>query len=157
VSGEPNEAASLERARPEDVPVLVGLGQEAPRPPSASGLEQERGAGRLWVLRTRQGLVAWCSVRFVADELQIEDLAVAPGCRGQGWGRRLLAVLLELARRRGAATAHLEVRRGNAPARGLYRSAGFAEVGRRRDYYQGPREDAVLMRRQLLAGSGDDC
>jgi ribosomal-protein-alanine N-acetyltransferase len=142
-------AAALERARSGDLPELLWLGAQQPRPVTAAELEREQRAGRLWVLRGRGGIVAWCCVRLVADELQIEDLAVAAAWRRRGWGRRLLSLVVALARRRGATTAHLEVRRGNAAARGLYRSAGFAEVGERRDYYREPREDAVLMRRPL--------
>lgn len=143
-------SAALERATPADLPALAAA---LPRPPTRDALLREQRAGRLWVLRSPAGIVAWCSARLVADELQIEDLGVAPQSRRRGWGRRLLSLLLALGRQRGAATAWLEVRRGNASARRLYRAAGFAEVGVRRDYYAAPRDDAVLMRCRLTPES----
>lgn len=142
-------SAALERAGPDDVEALVALGAAQTRPLTRDEVLREQSAGRLWVLRGPGGLVGWSSARVVADELLIEDLGVAAASRRRGWGRRLLGLLLALGRQRGAATAWLEVRRGNAAARELYRSAGFEEVGVRRDYYEAPREDAVLMRRPL--------
>jgi ribosomal-protein-alanine N-acetyltransferase len=61
----------------------------------------------------------------------------------------MLADLLAEAVRRGAREAFLEVRVDNEPARALYRSEGFDEVGRRRGYYDGGRVDAVTMRKEL--------
>lgn len=151
MSGSPS--AALESATPDDVAALVALGAGAPRPPTRDEVLRELRAGRLWVLRGPEGIVAWSSVRLVADELQIEDLGVAPASRRCGWGRRLVALLLALGRQRGATTAWLEVRRGNTAARELYRVAGFEEVGVRRGYYSAPSDDAVLMRHRLTPGT----
>ena len=49
------------------------------------------------------------------------------------------------ARERGLAFLTLEVRQSNLPARKTYEKCGFREAGRRRNYYEKPREDAVLM------------
>lgn len=43
----------------------------------------------------------------------------------------------------------LEVRASNAPAIALYRKHGFQEAGRRKNYYQQPREDAIIMTREF--------
>ena len=72
-------------------------------------------------------------------------IAVRPSARRSGWARRLLAVCVEQWRRDGVVEAFLEVRASNAPAIGLYRSAGWIEVGRRRQYYPDG-EDALVMR-----------
>jgi ribosomal-protein-alanine N-acetyltransferase len=61
----------------------------------------------------------------------------------------MLDALLEEAVRRGAHEAFLEVRADNAAARAMYRSAGFAELGIRRGYYDAGRVDAVTMRKVL--------
>jgi ribosomal-protein-alanine N-acetyltransferase len=45
------------------------------------------------------------------------------------------------------AAVFLEVRESNGPARALYEARGFHSVGRRRDYYQRPTEDALVLRR----------
>lgn len=92
-----------------------------------------------------RGLVAYCTFRLVSDEFHLHNLAVSPDFRGQCLGRRLLRVALGLGGRRGATTAHLEVRRSNSPAIALYTSEGFEVVGARRGYYRLPEEDALLM------------
>jgi len=74
--------------------------------------------------------------RSVADESELLLLAVLPGHHRQGIGTRLLDDFLDRARAGGATRVHLEVRDGN-PAIAMYRSAGFAPVGRRRNYYYG--------------------
>jgi len=90
-------------------------------------------------------VVAW----FVADEGQIANLAVAPTGWGRGIGRALLTSALREAAARGATDVYLEVRNSNYRARRLYGSCGFKEVGRRRNYYRLPVEDAVVLRRTL--------
>jgi len=75
-----------------------------------------------------------------------------PEARGQGHGRRLVEAIANGARLRGARTLFLEVRDGNDGALALYRSDGFSEVGRRKNYYNGAtgeRFDAITMRRDL--------
>jgi ribosomal-protein-alanine N-acetyltransferase len=83
--------------------------------------------------------------RTVADEAELLLIAVVPSRHRRGIGRMLLDNFLDRARNDGAVRVHLEVRDGNS-AVGLYRDAGFAPVGRRRNYYHAPdgrRFDAV--------------
>jgi ribosomal-protein-alanine N-acetyltransferase len=87
-------------------------------------------------------VVAW----FVMDEGEIADLAVAPEARKLGVGKLLLGSALRAARARGASAIYLEVRESNEPARRLYASHGFTEIGRRRRYYRKPVEDALVLR-----------
>jgi [ribosomal protein S18]-alanine N-acetyltransferase len=90
--------------------------------------------------------------RVVLDEFQIDNLAVLPALRRQGIGARLLRAALETARKKGAIRALLEVRANNAIAQNLYRKFRFEAVGTRRDYYQQPAEDALVMVCDLLQG-----
>ena len=82
---------------------------------------------------------------IVAEEMHILNLAVHPQHRRRGIARRLLAGALRQARSLGAQEAWLEVRPSNTPARALYESFGFAEVGRRPHYYSDTQEDALLL------------
>jgi ribosomal-protein-alanine N-acetyltransferase len=89
--------------------------------------------------------------RSVADEAELLLLAVLPSRHRQGIGTRLLDDFMERAQDQNAARAHLEVRDGN-PAVAMYRGAGFSQVGRRRNYYQGSdglRYDALTLARKL--------
>lgn len=96
-----------------------------------------------------QALLGWAGVRIVADSAEILTVGVIPAARRQGIGARLLAMLLDEARRRGAVEAFLEVRVDNPGAQQLYQRARFVQVGLRRGYYDGGQVDAVVMRRAL--------
>ena len=96
-------------------------------------------------------VLAYCAWQLVTPEAEIHGLAVRVEDQGHGWGRRLLSLVIERARRRGAAQAWLEVRAGNTRARKLYASAGFVEAGRRADYYRDPAEDALILRCALTS------
>lgn len=74
--------------------------------------------------------------RAILDEAELLLLAVRPACRRRGVGRQLLRSAIAEARNRGVVRMHLEVRAGN-DAVALYRAAGFAKIGERRDYYRG--------------------
>ena len=75
-------------------------------------------------------------------------MAVHPGRRRRGVGRRLVERVLADAGARGATAVVLEVRSGNAGARRLYADVGFRQVGLRRSYY-GPGQDALVLERPL--------
>lgn len=108
-------------------------------------LEHSRVA-RVFVMRAPGGeVVAYCACWLLADELHINSLAVAEGWRRQGLARRLLAQVARHARAEGATSATLEVRESNHAARALYEGLGFHVEGVRRDYYQAPREDAIIL------------
>jgi [ribosomal protein S18]-alanine N-acetyltransferase len=81
-----------------------------------------------------------------ADEGEILNLAVAPQGRRRGLGRALVERVLDVLSGRGARQIYLEVRESNAPARRLYAALGFREVGRRKEYYRRPVEDAIVLR-----------
>ena len=92
----------------------------------------------------------------------VKDLAVHPGTRGRGIGRRLLDRALRTLSAEGAMLVKLEVREGNDPARSLYRDVGFRKLRRVRGYYEDG-EDAVMMvldvpewRRSAAGDDGDD-
>jgi ribosomal-protein-alanine N-acetyltransferase len=94
-------------------------------------------------------LVGWAGIRVIGDTAEILTIGVVPVARRHGVAVALLTRLLDEARRRGAAEAFLEVRVDNVAAQALYLREGFADIGRRRGYYDGGRVDAVVMRREL--------
>jgi [ribosomal protein S18]-alanine N-acetyltransferase len=96
-----------------------------------------------------ESLLGWAGIRVVGDTAEILTVGVVPQARRQGIGGRLLAMLLDEARRRGAVETFLEVRVDNPAAQKLYEQARFVRVGIRRGYYAGGRVDAVVMRRAV--------
>ncbi|HUG52581.1 MAG TPA: ribosomal protein S18-alanine N-acetyltransferase [Vicinamibacteria bacterium] len=102
-----------------------------------------------------RGIVGYCVIETVTDEVHVHNLAVRPESRGGGLGRLLLALGLSAGARRGARVALLEVRESNRPALELYRSMGFAPVALRRNYYSQPSEDALVLRKDGLGAPPD--
>ena len=94
--------------------------------------------------------VGYGGFSLAADEAEILTVAVSPVCRRSGIGRALTERMLADAALCGASAMYLEVRSSNTPARALYVSLGFEEIGVRCRYYRNPTEDAVLMKRALV-------
>ena len=94
--------------------------------------------------------MAYIVGRALLDEAEILNLGVAEPVRRRGIARDLVRALLAEFSERGVRTVFLEVRESNHPARGLYDSFGFREVGRRARYYQKPVEDAVVLRVEMV-------
>ena len=80
-----------------------------------------------------------------ASEAQITNLVVRRNFRCRGIGRRLLEFILDCARGEECRTCTLEVRAANRHAQSLYKSVGFTPQGTRKNIYQNPPDDAVLM------------
>ena len=89
-------------------------------------------------------LLAYTSVYHTLDELEILNLAVRPEERRKGFGRRILGMALQVARKMGMQKVLLEVRVGNHAAIGLYQGSGFRQVGVRPRYYTDTGEDALI-------------
>jgi ribosomal-protein-alanine N-acetyltransferase len=101
--------------------------------------------------RRRDRLVGFSLVRTVADESELLLIAVLPDEQRRGVGGLLLDHFLARARNERVGRVHLEVRDGN-PAIGMYQTAGFSPVGRRRNYYHaanGKRFDAITLACEL--------
>ena len=146
-----------------DAPALARLEQACHSHPwTVAHFERSVGPGpegrRVLVLRGPErtdhpdhpegGILAYCVVESVLDEVHVHNLAVRPGLRRRGLGRWLLGQTVALLRRQGARSFILEVRASNRPAVALYGSLGFGEVGRRPGYYRHPREDALILRQE---------
>nr|WP_158217324.1 ribosomal protein S18-alanine N-acetyltransferase [Microbulbifer agarilyticus] len=147
---------TFDRALESDCDALAALARGAHSHPwSAQQYRDSLSSGhRCWVLRAPEavqgplsGLVACCVTSRLFDEIEILDVAVAPGWQNRGVGTQLLQRVLaqcpdDIAR------VLLEVRASNRPARAVYHKLGFSEDGRRKNYYpksDGTREDALLM------------
>lgn len=83
------------------------------------------------------------------NSCDIGNIATLPQFRRRGLARKILGALLEEAKKRGIGEVFLEVRESNLPAINLYLSDGFVVVGKRKNYYFRPREDAIIMEKKL--------
>lgn len=103
------------------------------------------GLTRAWIAEAGGRVRGAALLRVVAGEGELLRIAVHPDDRRLGVGRALVRAVLSVAADACPLGVHLEVRASNVAARHLYAREGFVDHGRRRDYYQAPREDAVLM------------
>ena len=94
-------------------------------------------------------VAGYAGLQAVLDEGYITNVAVRPDCRKQGVAGKLLQVFLDFAQANHLAFLTLEVRPSNIAAVALYEKHGFQEAGRRKNYYQQPREDAIIMTREF--------
>ena len=106
----------------------------------------------VWLVCEDQGRVlGYVGSQTVLDETDMMNIAVLPEARRAGIGERLILSLIELLKDRGSRSLALEVRASNTPAISLYKKLGFLQVGRRPNYYRGPREDALIFRKEWQA------
>jgi len=145
----------LRRATPDDLDAIMRI-EQATFPTDAwpeSAMRSELASAHAYYLvavdDARPGEpVAYAGLLAPSGSGQgdIQTIAVDESHRGTGLGRALMHALIGEARRRGAAELFLEVRADNTPARGLYASLGFIEIGVRRAYYRPDGIDAITMR-----------
>jgi ribosomal-protein-alanine N-acetyltransferase len=90
-------------------------------------------------------VVAYGGMTCCLDEGCVTNIAVHPEHRRRGLGRSVLVEMLDEAKKRGIRSVFLEVRVSNEAAKALYLSEGFSEIGRRKNFYRAPVEDALAM------------
>ena len=100
----------------------------------------------VYLVALQDGILAgYIGMLYVLDEGEITNVAVSEEFRRQGIGEQLLCSLLKAGRTEGVVSFTLEVRESNGSARRLYRKLGFQEEGIRKNFYEKPTEDAILM------------
>ena len=103
----------------------------------------------LWLVAVEDGsLCGYIGSQSVMGESDMMNVAVHPDHRRKGVGEMLVLALCEALSKENASLA-LEVRASNAPAISLYKKLGFAQVGLRKNYYRNPKEDALILRKEL--------
>lgn len=115
----------------------------------ASELENELA---LWLVAVEDNTVmGYIGSQSVLGEADMMNLAVSPAYRRQRIGEKLVQALIAALKDAGVYSLTLEVRASNAPAQALYEKLGFSQVGRRPKYYQNPKEDALILRKEWKA------
>lgn len=108
-----------------------------------------------WLALQADIIVAHAVVSIAAGEGHILNLAVTGEYQGKGIGKQFIQFLLGIAASKQAEIMMLEVRPSNVRAINCYNSAGFNEIGCRKDYYPAPngKEDALLFAKQISQGT----
>lgn len=145
--------AVVRRMRPADLEAVVAIESESFSTPwhldTFEALVDRDGVEFLVLDDPEDGVIGYAVLWCVLDQGELANIAVAPEVRGRGLGAFLLKQVIETGRRNGVISLYLEVRESNTGAVKLYEGFGFRDVGRRRDYYQKPREDARVMELRL--------
>lgn len=103
-----------------------------------------------WLVAEDSGKIAgYVGSQSVLDAADMMNLAVSPDYRQQGVGQALVEELVRHLQENNVIALLLEVRVSNMPAISLYEKLGFVQVGRRPKYYHNPREDALILRKEL--------
>lgn len=132
-------------AKEEDLPTMMALECACfsdPWSESAMRSTFSIPIARILMARLGEEPVGFAIAYLIPPEGEIADICVSPRVRGQGIGRALMEALI--------ADSHcdqfwLEVRLSNHAARRLYEKIGFRILGVRRNYYDHPKEDAIIM------------
>lgn len=94
-------------------------------------------------------LAGYCIIYYVMDEAEIARITIGEDVRRQGIGKGLLDYTCECCKERQIERLLLDVREGNEGARAFYQKYGFQTDGIRKNFYDLPKENAVLMSRIL--------
>jgi len=103
-----------------------------------------------WLVAELDGVVAgYVGSQSVLDAADMMNIAVAPNYRKRGIGQALVNALTDYLSKNNVIALLLEVRVSNRPAISMYEKLGFQQVGKRPNYYRNPREDALILRKEL--------
>ena len=153
----PSPAVHVRSATEADIPRILEIERESETVAHSSEADYLRVLADssprrvVLVVETAGCVQGFLTARFLHEECEIENIAVAKALRRKGLGGTLLNAFLTEARAENdqagsIAAILLEVRESNQSARSLYKKFGFTPVGKRSNYYRSPEEDAILYR-----------
>ena len=138
----------LRRARPDDATAIAEMEEQIFGDP----FNQKdifsyicSDTGMCFTATDESGVIGYIVGRKIPPEGEIYRIAVREDKRQRGIGYRLLSYALKTESGQGVETVFLEVRSKNEPARALYKAYGFKEISIRKNYYQNPADDAIIM------------
>ena len=92
-----------------------------------------------------QQIWGYCGAYLIGDEADINQVAVVKEHRRNGIGKQMLNELMHILEEKNIVAVTLEVRKSNVAAIALYESLGFVTEGVRKNFYEKPTEDALIM------------
>lgn len=103
----------------------------------------------LWLTAVEgERVTGYIGSQTVMDETDMMNVAVHPDFRRRGIAEALVNELVARLKSRESRSLTLEVRASNLSAITLYEKLGFSQIGRRKNYYRNPREDALILRKE---------
>lgn len=133
----------------DDIPAIVAIEEVSfPIPWTTESFTselKENHLARYYCLELNGKVIGYMGLWIVIGEAHITNIAIWPGCRGQGWGEFLMRDVMQKMRSLRVLELTLEVRVTNVTAQRLYTKLGFKPAGLRKRYYSDNQEDAVIM------------
>ncbi|MCR5703119.1 MAG: ribosomal protein S18-alanine N-acetyltransferase [Eubacterium sp.] len=132
----------------EDIPQVASIEKEVfSMPWSEKSFEESlQNKDTLYLVAEEDGSVSGYIGMYISFEIgTISNVVVAPAQRRKGIAKQLLERLLKASDACGVESVTLEVRESNRPAIELYEKAGFVNEGIRKNFYQKPTENAIIM------------
>jgi ribosomal-protein-alanine N-acetyltransferase len=148
----------IRRASPADLEAILAIEQACAEAPhwshslwlaALSGEQWEEPMRASFAAEGNGGIFGFAVASRAGELAELESVVVSESERGKGIGKALCQQVMNWSRKAGASELELEVRASSDVALALYRSLGFVEQARRREYYRNPTEDAVLMAARL--------
>lgn len=102
------------------------------------------------VAEVNHEILGYCGLVCTEDDGNITSIAVKKEVRNKGIGYGIVEAMIDEAKTKGLKAMTLEVRKSNSSAIRLYEQVGFKSAGLRKNYYEAPREDAVIMWKENL-------
>lgn len=135
----------IRKAELSDLPAIMKIEQDSFEEPwQEVSFKDEIKDHEVFVLTFEDKLVGYICGWKILDEYNITNLAISKDLRKQGLGDLLVSHIMSL-HREDCRLLYLEARESNQAARKLYKKKGFSIIGIRKNYYDNPDEDAVLM------------
>ncbi len=100
-----------------------------------------------FLAKEKEKVIGYGGMYTVLDEGYVTNIGVLPEFRRQGIGAKIVDKLIDYSKEKALAFLSLEVRVSNIAAIELYKRFGFEEVGKRKNFYSLPKEDALIMTR----------
>ena len=144
----------IRRMTPEDVPMVARIEEECfSMPWSEKSFQDSIGREDTIFLVCAESqqvqshrIVGYIGMYLSFGEGEITNVAVSSVYRKKGYGQALIQAAMAEAKKQNAESILLEVRKSNEPAISLYKRNGFEEIGIRKNFYERPTEDAILMK-----------
>ncbi len=148
------KSMKISKALIEDAPQIAEIEKVCfSHPRSREEVEKEIGDKNFlyFVAKDDSGnVLGYVGATAVFDEISITNIACKISSRRMGVGENLIEFLKSYGKENGFVYIFLEVRKSNAPAIGLYEKCGFEKIGERKNFYDTPKEDAVLYKFEII-------
>lgn len=109
--------------------------------------QMEKPGSYCWLALESDRVIGYLAFEQIVDEGSIVEIAVHPDFRRQGIARKLITTAWN--DHKDLSVVFLEVREGNTAAIALYEKLGFERIGERKGYYDHPKENAMIMRKDI--------